>query len=102
VPELGLGKERLDPHLTLAHRLLVGLSRVAGPHLLQVVRVERAMDDAAPATFCALRLEWTGTARRLFPQARSLSASRRVAASAPREPLLSSGGSLRTIREEEM
>ena len=56
VPVLGLGEERLDPDLPLAHRLLVGLGRVVAAHPVQVVRVEGAVDDAAVVAGGAVRL----------------------------------------------
>src|SRR5829696_2302312 len=62
MPGLGLGEERLHPDSPLAHRLLVGRSRVMAAHRLQVVGVEGPMDDAAMLTFRAFRLEWTGVA----------------------------------------
>src|SRR5688500_15594976 len=39
VPGLGLGKERLHPHLPLAHRLLIRLGGVVAAHALEVVGV---------------------------------------------------------------
>src|SRR5215207_8768834 len=62
MPGLGLGEERLHPDSPLAHRLLVGRSRVMAAHRLQVVGVEGPMDDAAMLTLRAFRLEWTGVA----------------------------------------
>src|SRR5215207_6432969 len=64
MPELGLGEERLHPHLPLAHGLLVRLGRVVGPHLFQVLGIERAMHDPAAAAFSAASLEWARIARR--------------------------------------
>ena len=47
MPLLGLGKERLDPDLPLADRLLVGLNRVIAPDFLEIVDGERALLLAA-------------------------------------------------------
>ena len=64
MPLLRLSKERFDPHLPFAHRLLVGLGRVIAAHLLQVVGMERPMHDAPVAAFRATLLEWAGVAGR--------------------------------------
>jgi hypothetical protein len=64
VPDLRLSEEWLHPDLALAHRFLIGLGGVIGPHLVQVLGIERAMDDAAAAAFGAVRLERTGIAGR--------------------------------------
>jgi hypothetical protein len=57
MPFLGFGKEWLDPDLPLVDGLLVGLRDLVTPHFLQVVRVERAMDDAATVARGALGLD---------------------------------------------
>src|SRR5829696_6176620 len=57
VPFLGFGKQRLDPNLALAHRLLVGLGGVISPHLLQVLGIEGAVDHATMATGSAGSLD---------------------------------------------
>ncbi len=57
MPLLGLGKAWLDPHLSLPHGLLVGLSRVVAAHCLEVDLVEAALDLPPVRTRGALGLE---------------------------------------------
>src|SRR3954469_3080985 len=57
MPLLGLGKERLNPDLTLADGFLVRLRGVICPNLLDVLGIERAMDDAASVASGALGLD---------------------------------------------
>src|SRR5262245_26311129 len=64
MPVFGLGKQRLDPHLTLAHGFLVGHRLVVGAHALQIGFCEMAMHPAPMVTGRTLRLEWAGVARR--------------------------------------
>src|SRR5215210_6239699 len=68
MPDLRLSEERLNPHLALAHCFLVRLGGVVAAHLVQILRVKRAMDDPAAAAFGALRLERAGiTGRSMSP-----------------------------------
>jgi hypothetical protein len=68
VPLLGFGKERLDPDLPFPHRLPVYLSGMVAPDLLQVVRIEGAVDDAAVVAGRALGLDRARVAgRRVGP-----------------------------------
>jgi hypothetical protein len=64
VPLLGFGKERLDPHLPFAHRLLIGLGEVVAAHFIEVVLVEGAVDHAPVVTGRALRFDRTDVAGR--------------------------------------
>ena len=65
MPLLGLGKQRLDPDLALAQRLLVCGGRLVGSHPLQVLLAEGA-PDGAPRLGAgrAVGPEGTGTAGR--------------------------------------
>src|SRR3954466_13171851 len=62
MPLLGLGKQRLDPDLALADRLLVRLGRVVAAHALEVLGMEGTMHDASVVAGGASRLDWAGIA----------------------------------------
>src|SRR3954468_20425128 len=64
MPLLRFGKERLDPHLPFAHRLLVGLGGVVAADLVEILLVQGPVHDPAVVTGGALGLDGTGVASR--------------------------------------
>jgi hypothetical protein len=65
VPLLALGKERLDPHRTLAHRLGIRLARVIRPFMLQIRFLEVAMHRPSMVARRAGRFDATRTGHAL-------------------------------------
>src|SRR5687767_14297191 len=62
VPRLGLGKERFDPHLPLAHGFLVRLGGMVATDPVKVDLIEAAL-DLAPLVACgAAHLQQAGVA----------------------------------------
>src|SRR3954453_15083951 len=60
MPGLGLREERLDPDLTFAHRLGVGLGGVVAPHPVEIRLVEAARELPPVGTAGALDLQRAG------------------------------------------
>jgi hypothetical protein len=66
MPIFALSKQRFNPHAALAHGFVIGLSRMIGADLLEVLLIEAAFEDTPLITGGALSLEGTGvTGRRV-------------------------------------
>src|SRR5918995_15525 len=64
MPLLGFREQWFHPHLALADGFLVRLRAVVAPDLLEVFRIERAVDAAPPVAGRALGLDRAAIARR--------------------------------------
>src|SRR3954463_16027652 len=64
MPLLRFGKERLDPDLSFAHRLPVGLGRVVAAYPVEVASVEGAVHDPPVIAGRAGSFDGTGVAGR--------------------------------------
>jgi hypothetical protein len=64
VPVLRFGEQGLDPDLPFAHGLLIRRRGVIAPHALQIVGVERAVDDATVVALGTCGLDWASVAGR--------------------------------------
>src|SRR5690349_16965235 len=64
MPLFAFSKQGFNPHAALAHRFLIGLGRMIGTDLLEVLLIKTAFEQTSLITGGALGLEGTGVTDR--------------------------------------